>query len=122
MLRSSWGTPISSLIACSGSSDATSVTKSPVPDSIAPATMRSARSVRTWRRLPMARGVNPRETMPRIRVCWGGSMLSRMIPCMSMDSRGVPSLNRISAVFLVEEKTSGVLDTARMSACLVTAQ
>ena len=34
----------------------------------------------------------------------------------------MPSLNRISAVFLVEEKTSWVLDTARMSACLVTAQ
>ena len=31
-------------------------------------------------------------------------------------------MNRIMAVFLVEEKTSGVFDTARMSACLVTAQ
>jgi hypothetical protein len=26
-------------------------------------------------------------------------MLSRMIRCISMDSRGMPSLNRISAVF-----------------------
>ena len=51
----------------------------------------------------MALGVKPRETMPRIRVCCGGSMLSRMIRCISMDSRGMPSLNRISAVFSSEE-------------------
>ena len=79
------------------------MTKSPVPDSSAVATMRSARSVRTWRRLPMARGAKPRETMPRSLVCWGGSMLSRMIRCISMDSRGMPSWNRISAVFSSEE-------------------
>ena len=51
----------------------------------------------------MARGVKPRETMPRSLVCWGGSMLSRMIRCISMDSRGMPSLNRISAVFSSDE-------------------
>ena len=51
----------------------------------------------------MARGVKPRETMPRSLVRWGGSMLSRMIRCISMDSRGMPSLNRISAVFSSEE-------------------
>ena len=51
----------------------------------------------------MALGVKPRETMPRILVCCGGSMLSRMIRCISMDSRGMPSLNRISAVFSSEE-------------------
>jgi len=30
-------------------------------------------------------------------------MLSRMIRCISMDSRGVPSANRISAVFSEDE-------------------
>ena len=30
-------------------------------------------------------------------------MLSRMIRCISMDSRGMPSLNRISAVFSSDE-------------------
>ena len=103
MPRSSCGTPSSSLIACSGSSDATSATKSPVPDSSAVATMRSARAVRACRRLPMARGVNPRETMPRSLVCSGGSMLSRMNRCISIDSRGMPSWNRISAVFSQDE-------------------
>jgi hypothetical protein len=29
--------------------------------------------------------------------------LSRMIRCISMDSRGMPSLNRISAVFYSDE-------------------
>src|SRR6266704_6595326 len=43
--RSSRGTPSNSAIACNGSSQATSVTKSPVPDSIAARTTRSARSV-----------------------------------------------------------------------------
>ena len=70
----------------------------------------------------MARGVKPRETMPRSLVCSGGSMLSRMYRCSSMDSRGMPSVKRISAVFSHDEYTSGVLETARMSACRVTAQ
>ena len=52
----------------------------------------------------MARGAKPRETMPRSLVCWGEiAMLSRMIRCISMDSRGMPSWNRISAVFSSEE-------------------
>ena len=51
----------------------------------------------------MARGVNPRETMPRSLVCSGGSMLSRMNRCISIDSRGMPSVKRISAVFSQDE-------------------
>ena len=49
-------------------------------------------------------------------------MLSRMNRCISIDSRGMPSANRISAVFSQDEYTSGVLETVMMSACRVTAQ
>ena len=89
--RSSWGTPISSAIACSGSSAATSVTKSPLPLASASAMIRSARAVSAARRLPIARGVKPRETMPRSLVCCGGSMLSMTNRCSSICSRVAPS-------------------------------
>ncbi len=73
-------------MACSGSSQATSVTKSPVPSVTAAATIRRARSVSACRRLPMARGVKPRETIPRSLVCPGGSRLSRMSRDSCRDS------------------------------------
>ena len=83
---SSCGTPISSAIACSGSSQATSVTKSPVPSASAVATIRSARSRRLSRMPRTAFGVKPRDTMPRTLVCSGGSMLSRITRCISIAS------------------------------------
>src|SRR5262249_61111463 len=64
--------PSSSAIACSGSSAATSVTKSPVPSASAVCTIRSARAASASRRRPIARGVKPRETIPRSLVCSGG--------------------------------------------------
>ena len=45
-LRSSWGTPMISAIACSGSSEATSVTKSAEPRSMTLSTIRTARCLR----------------------------------------------------------------------------
>ena len=90
---------MSSAIACSGSSAATSVTKSPAPLARAPATIRSARAVSAARRLPIARGVKPRETMPRSLVCCGGSMLSSTNRCSSICSRVEPSACRMIAVF-----------------------
>ena len=119
---SSCGTPISSAIACSGSSQATSVTKSPVPSASAVATIRSARSRRLSRMPRTAFGVKPRDTMPRTLVCSGGSMLSRITRCISIASLVMPSWNRISAVFSQLEYRSLRRETSRMSACLVTAQ
>jgi len=49
--------------------------------------------------LPIARGVNPRDTIARTLVCCGGSMFSRITRCMSMASRSMLSSKRISAVF-----------------------
>jgi len=120
--RSSWGTPISSAIACNGSSAATSRTKSPVPPASAAAVIRSARAVSAARRLAIARGVKPRDTIPRSLVCCGGSMLSMTNRCSSICSRVVPSWCRMIAVFSQVEYVSLSRETATMSACLVTAQ
>ena len=67
-------------------------------------------------------GVKPRDTMPRTLVCSGGSMLSRITRCISIASLGMPSWNRMSAVFSQLEYRSLRLETSRMSACLVTTQ
>ena len=121
-LRSSCGTPISSAMACSGSSQATSVTKSPVPSAIAAATIRSARSVSTSRRLPMARGVNPREMMLRSLVCCGGSMLSRISRCIESLSSVCTWPSLMIAVFSQLPNRSLFLEISTTSACLVTTQ
>ena len=91
--------PSSSAIAWSGSSQATSVTKSPLPLSRASRAIRSARVDRASRNALIALGVKPRATIARSLVCCGGSMLSITNRCISMFSRGMPSRNRTIAVF-----------------------
>ncbi len=75
------------------------MTKSPVPSATAVCTMRSARAVSASRRLAIARGVKPRDTMPRSLVCWGGSMLSMMSRCIPSDSPVTVCACRMIAVF-----------------------
>ena len=69
-----------------------------------------------------ARGVKPRDTMPRTLVCSGGSMLSRITRCISIASRSMPSSKRMSAVFSQLENRSLRRETSMMSACRVTTQ
>ena len=109
-------------MACSGSSQATSATKSPVPSASAVCTIFSARTVSDSRRFLIARGVKPRDTMPRSVVCCGGSMLSMMSRCsMSVSSvTGCPC--RMIAVFASLENTLLPLEASSTSACLVTTQ
>ncbi len=120
--RSSCGTPSNSAIACNGSSQATSVTKSPVPDSTAVRTIRSARSVSASRSPLMALGVNPREMMPRSLVCSGGSMLIMISRCSARLSSVWTSLSLMIAVFCQLPNRSLFREISTMSACLVTTQ
>ncbi len=121
--RSSWGIPISSAMAWRGSSQATSVTKSKGPlRAAAFAAMASARLRRLSSRARIARGVKPRCTIWRTRVCSGGSMLSRISRWASIASRSMCSLKRMIAVLVVDENNSGCVDTYLTSACRVTAQ
>ncbi len=119
---SSCGTPSSSAIACSGSSLATSATKSPVPSETAVATIRSARSLSTSRRLPIARGVKPREMMLRSLVCCGGSILSMISRCIARLSSVCSSPSLMIAVFSQLPNRSLFLEISTTSACLVTTQ
>ncbi len=109
-------------MAWSGSSAATSVTKSPVPSVSAVCTIRWARAVSTSRRFAIALGVKPRDTMPRSLVCCGGSMLSMMSRCSPSDSSVTPCAWRMIAVFSSLEYTSLLRETSSTSACLVTTQ
>ena len=70
----------------------------------------------------MARGVKPRWTICRTRVCSGGSMFSRISRWASIASRSMCSLKRMIAVLRVEENNSGCVETYLTSACRVTAQ
>jgi len=70
----------------------------------------------------IARGVKPRWTIWRSRVCSGGSMLSMISFWLSIPSCWICGLKRITAVFRVEEKVSGWTETSLTSACRVTAQ
>ena len=81
--RSSWGTPISSAMACSGSSAAMSATKSHEPASATLSTMAVALAVRWVSSRPIMRGVKPLFTRSRYRVCRGGSMYSIISRTMS---------------------------------------
>src|SRR3954447_26695875 len=122
--RSSCGMPMSSAMAWRGSSQATWVTKSKEPTGWARAasTIARARLRRRSSRARMALGVNTRWTIPRTRVCSGGSMLSRISRCASMASRSMCSLKRMIAVLRYDEKISGWVETYLTSACRVTAQ
>src|SRR5271157_1860941 len=107
--RSSRGTPRSSAITRSGSSAATSVTKSHSPLSATLATISRASS-RTWiSRRPMVRGVKPRLTSFRSWVCRGGSM---WISCCCISRRSVSTMSALMQVPRSEEKSSGSLETA----------
>ena len=70
----------------------------------------------------MERGVNPRLISWRVLVCTGGSWLISMICCSSTWSRVMSGLNRMIAPFSWLEKSLLFLETAAMSACLLTAQ
>lgn len=125
-VRSSWGTPMSSAMAWRGSSTATLVTKSKLPSGAAFAravsTMEWARLRRASSNERMERGVKPRCTIWRTRVCSGGSMLSMISFWTSIWSRPIVSLKRMTAVLRLEENNSGCVDTYLTSACRVTAQ
>lgn len=85
-------------MACNGSSQAMSVTKSPTPPVRADSTIRRARASRASRSPAMARTEKPRETMPRSFVCSGGSWLSMMSRCTSSCSLVMSEPNRMIAV------------------------
>ncbi len=111
-----------SAIACSGSSEATSLTKSPEPLAIASSTMLLARWTRTSCWALIERGVKPRLMIWRILVWSGGSWLISMMPCSSTWSRVMSGANRMIAPFSWLEKFLLSLDTAETSACLLIAQ
>ena len=120
--RSSWGTPSSPAIACSGSSQETCSTKSPEPSAAAVSAIFWARVRSSSSSRPTARGVKPREMILRRRVCCGASMFSRTAFCRSIASR-VMSCGQVGIAPSGElPKTSLRLDTSLTSACLVTSQ
>lgn len=124
--RSCCGTPMSSAIAWSGSSTAMLVTKSKEARPFAPAsavsTICRARSRRAASSERTARGVKPRWTIWRTRVCSGGSMLSMISRWTSIWSRVMFWLKRMTAVLVVEENNSGCVETYLTSAWRVTTQ
>ena len=120
--RSSCGTPSRSAIACSGSSAATSLTKSPEPFAMASSTIVLARWTRTSCIALIERGVKPRLMICRVLVCSGGSWLISMMLCISTWSRVMSGANRMIAPFSWLEKSLLFLDTADTSACLLSAQ
>lgn len=89
---------------------------------IACSTIEPARARRAASRERIARGVKPRCTICRTRVCSGGSMLSMISRCISIVSRGMCSWKRMTAVLRNEENNSGCVDTYLTSAWRVTAQ
>ena len=93
--RSSTGAPTSSQITYSGSGAAMSVTKSASPRGTTSSISSSQISLMCLASRPIIRGVNPRLTKLRCRVCCGGSMFSIISRCMSIWSSGV-SLNSAS--------------------------
>ena len=96
-----------------------SVTKSAVPRGTTSSISVSQISLTCFSSLPIIRGVNPRLTKLRCRVCCGGSMLSIISRCISIWSSS-GSANSTSRSR--EEKISGCRETCPMSACRVTAQ
>ena len=102
--NSSWlrGMPIMSRMIRSGSRAATSVTKSPSPRSAISSTISAATPSTSAFISPSCRGVNPRDTMRRMRACRGSSRLI-IDPKNSMKSGGR------SAMFvpLPEQNSSG---------------
>jgi len=70
----------------------------------------------------IARGVNPREMMPRVWVCSGASWLMITNRVSSTASRVAVSGYRMIAPFSRLEKTLLFFETAATSACLLTAQ
>ena len=114
------GTPIGSAITSSGSSAATSVTKSHSP--LGPT--RSMISLACRRvdssRVPTMRGVKPLLTSSRSFVCLGGSMFSMIIRVICNISSFSGSTN--SAPRSSDENVVLLCDTWMTSACLVTTQ
>ena len=99
-----------------------SSTKLPEPRSTAALMIDSDRAARFSCRAPIARGVKPREMMPRTLVWSGGSMLISITRCASTWSRVMSGANRMIAPFSAVEKSLLFFDTAATSACLLTAQ
>ncbi|CAM5596382.1 hypothetical protein SGRI78S_07136 [Streptomyces griseus subsp. griseus] len=97
-----------------------SVTKSKEPwasaDAWAVPTMERARERRAASRERTARGVKPRWTIWRTRVCSGGSMFSMISFWTSIWSRLIVSLKRMTAVLVFEENSSGCVETYLTSA------
>lgn len=119
---------MSSAMAWSGSSTATSVTKPTLLSGPSAAAARASSAIARARvrgavsRPRTARGVKPRWTIWRTRVCSGGSTLSMISFWTSICSRPMRSLKRMTAVFSWEENNSGYVETYLTSAWRVTAQ
>ena len=79
--RSSSGMPMMSAITCNGSNSATSLTKSTSPPwSTTASRMRSVRQRRWLSRVSSMRGVKPRDTRRRSRVCGAPSIEMSILP------------------------------------------
>ena len=115
--NSSWlrGMPIMSRMIRSGSRAATSVTKSPSPRSAISSTISAATPSTSAFISPSCRGVNPRDTMRRMRA-WRGSSRLIIDPKNSMKSGGRSAM----LVPLPEQNSSGCRLAWTMSACRVT--
>ncbi len=85
-------------------------------------TIERARLRRACSRDRIARGVKPRWTIWRTRVCSGGSMFSMISFWTSIWSRLIDSLKRMTAVLVWDENSSGCVETYLTSACRVTTQ
>src|ERR1022692_204637 len=119
LIRSATGAPISSQITYNGSGAAMSRTNSAVPRAATSSIRPSQISLMCFSSRPITRGVNPRFTKPRCRVCRGGSML---IIARRWNSMAASELSPNVARRRLDEKASGFLDTYSISGRRVTAQ
>ena len=112
-MNRSWlrGMPIMSTMIRSGSVAATSVTKSPSPRSMMPSTISAAIASTSPFIWSSWRGVKPRDTIRRIRACFGSSMLI-IEPRNSRNSVGMSGM----FVPAPEQNSAELFDASTMSA------
>ena len=107
-------------IAWSGSSRATSITKSQRPRAAASARIACERRRSSPSRLAIRRGVKPLFTSPRIRSWRGGSIMLSMTPANGESWRNEPPCGRLPPV--TEEYATGSSSTRSASAWRLTTQ
>ena len=93
LCRSVWGTPRMSAMTCSGSSAATSVTKSNSPRGVTLSRIGAGPRGSVCSSWVIIRGVKPLFTSRRYRVCIGGSMFSIMSRCWSRSAGAMSHMN-----------------------------